>query len=176
VSFPRYARYKESGVEWLGEVPAHWQVARLGDLSTQIQTGPFGSQLHSEEYVDGGTPVINPSNIQDGRIVPNAECAVPKSIVERLSQHKLVAGDIVFARRGEMARCAMVTDVEAGWLCGTGSLNVRLCKNTSSEFVSNFLRTPYVKEMLKLESVGSTMDNLNQQGSSPGSAGEAVEV
>lgn len=161
MSLPRYSEYKESGVPWLGEVPAHWSIVPLGTLSTSIQTGPFGSQLHSEDYVDDETPVINPSNIQNGKLVADASCTVPAHIVERLSEHKLFTGDIVFARRGEMGRCAMVTASEAGWICGTGSLNVRLGDKALAEFVSDFLGTPHVKELLKLESVGSTMDNLN---------------
>ena len=161
MSLPRYAEYKDSGVAWLGDVPAHWSVVPLGALSTSIQTGPFGSQLHSEDYLDDETPVINPSNIQNGKLVADTSCTVSAQIVERLSEHRLAAGDIVFARRGEMGRCAMVGASEEGWLCGTGSLNVRLNDNALPEFVSKFLGTPHVKELLKLESVGSTMDNLN---------------
>ncbi|MEK6663377.1 MAG: restriction endonuclease subunit S [Pseudomonadota bacterium] len=157
------APMKDSGIEWLGEVPEHWGVVPLGHLAALIQTGPFGSQLHSEEYVDGETPVINPSNIQDGKLVADWSCTVTQEIVDRLSQHKLMAGDIVFGRRGEMGRCAMVTENEVSWLCGTGSLNVRLSNRANPEFVSIYLRTEYVRELLKLESVGSTMDNLNTQ-------------
>ncbi len=60
-----------------------------------------------------------------------------------------------------MGRCARVSDKETGWLCGTGSLNVRLNRCMASEFVSIYLGTAYVREFLRLESVGSTMDNLN---------------
>jgi len=155
------APMKDSAIEWLGEVPEHWEVIPLGNLAIAIQTGPFGSQLHSEDYVDGQTPVINPSNIQEGKIIANESCTVPVEIVERLSHHILRPGDVIFGRRGEMGRCAMVTDFEAGWLCGTGCLNVRLSEKALPEFVTTFLRTSYVRERLKLESVGSTMDNLN---------------
>ena len=154
---------KDSGVEWLGEVPAHWTVTPLGILASAIQTGPFGSQLHSDEYVEGGTPVINPSNIQAGELVPISSCTVNEEVVERLAHHKLRVGDIVFARRGEMGRCALVQRGSAGWLCGTGSLNVRLLPNALPEFVTAYLGSPYVRQLLELESVGSTMDNLNTQ-------------
>ncbi|MEN6586551.1 MAG: restriction endonuclease subunit S, partial [Sulfuricella sp.] len=157
------APMKDSGIEWLGEVPRHWEITPLGYVAASIQTGPFGSQLHSEDYVEGETPVINPSNIQDGKLVADWSCTVTQEIVARLSQHKLMFGDIVFGRRGEMGRCAMVTSNEVNWLCGTGSLNVRLSSRAIPEFVSTYLRTAYVRELLKLESVGSTMDNLNTQ-------------
>jgi type I restriction enzyme, S subunit len=155
------APMKETAIEWLGDVPEHWEVLRLGSLATAIQTGPFGSQLHSEDYVDGETPVINPSNIQEGKLIADESCTVPIEIVERLSHHVLKAGDVVFGRRGEMGRCAMVTDCEVGWICGTGCLNVRLGKKVLPEFITTYLGTSYIREKLKLESVGSTMDNLN---------------
>ena len=157
------APLKPSGIEWLGDVPAHWLVTPLGILADQIQTGPFGSQLHSSDYIDDGTPVINPSNIQGGKLIADSSCTVDLKIVERLSQHKLELGDIVFGRRGEMGRCAMVTEESIGWLCGTGSLNVRLSSKITPSFVSTYLGTDYVRELLQLESVGSTMDNLNTQ-------------
>jgi len=157
------APMKPSGIEWLGDVPTHWVVTPLGVLAAQIQTGPFGSQLHSSDYVDDETPVINPSNIQCGSLIPDLSCTVSDEIVERLSQHKLKLGDIVFGRRGEMGRCAMVTSDSVDWLCGTGCLNVRLSARVAPSFVATYLGTNYVRELLQLESVGSTMDNLNTQ-------------
>lgn len=155
------APMKDSGIAWLGQVPAHWDIKRLGAVSDLIQTGPFGSQLHSEDYIEDATPVINPSNIRDGQIIPDLACTVGSIIAERLNHHRLKEGDIVFARRGEMGRCARVSAKEAGWLCGTGSITVRLNGSAISEFVSIYLGTPFVRDLLRLESVGSTMDNLN---------------
>ena len=151
---------KDSGVVWLGEVPAHWNVAPLSIICSLIQTGPFGSQLHAEDYIEDGTPVVNPSNLVDGQIVPDWKCSVAAEMVNSLPQHVLRIGDIVFGRRGEMGRCALVKPDNAGWLCGTGSLNLRL-KTGNPKFVVTYLGTPIVRELLKLESVCSTMDNLN---------------
>ena len=161
MSCPRYPAYKDSGVEWLGEVPEHWEMVPLGTISTSLQTGPFGSQLHSSEYVDNETPVINPSNIQNGRLVIDPSSTVGPEVLLRLERHRLLPGDIVVGRRGEMGRCAVVTDESSGWLCGTGSLRVRLQPSATSEFVGVHLRTDFVREWLSLQSVGSTMENLN---------------
>jgi len=153
---------EDSRVEWLGKIPAHWQVKRIRAITESIQTGPFGSQLHSEEYVSGGIPVINPSHLKDGRIEPDWDCAVDKPTWQRLSRHELREGDIIFARRGEMGRCALVTAAEAGWLCGTGSLRMRLKLDIAyPQFLNWILSTSGVRDWLLLESVGATMDNLN---------------
>jgi len=156
------APLEDSRVEWLGKIPTHWQVKRIRAITESIQTGPFGSQLHSEEYVSGGIPVINPSHLKDGRIEPDWDCAVDKPTWQRLSRHELDEGDIIFARRGEMGRCALVTAAEAGWLCGTGSLRMRLKRDVAyPQFLNGILSTSGVRDWLLLESVGATMDNLN---------------
>ena len=154
---------KDSGVEWLGEVPEHWVVKPLGTLAHVIQTGPFGSQLHSDEYVEDATPVINPSNIIDGQLCPDPLSTVSDEVVARLAHHKLYAGDIVLGRRGEMGRCAFVNQTQTGWLCGTGCLKIRLSSGGLPEFVCHYLATETIKQYLSLQSVGSTMENLNTQ-------------
>lgn len=154
---------KDSGVEWLGEVPAHWAVQPLSTLTTVIQTGPFGSQLHSDEYVSDATPVVNPSNMIDGQIRPDPSVTVTEEVVHRLAHQKLVAGDIVVGRRGEMGRCAVVQQSQEGWLCGTGSLRLQLTVSAIPDFIWRYLTTDLIKQYLSLQSVGSTMDNLNTE-------------
>jgi type I restriction enzyme S subunit len=158
------APMKDSGVEWLGQIPAHWRLSKQKHIASSIQTGPFGSQLHAEEYVEDSIPAINPSNLQNGSIVPDWRCCVEEATFARSSRHRLDEGDIVFARRAEMGRCALVTRKENGWLCGTGSIRIRLNKkNAYPPFVYQVLSTPGVRDWLFLESVGSTMENLKTE-------------
>jgi type I restriction enzyme S subunit len=160
--FKPYPAYKDSGVEWVGEIPAHWEVKRVRDVAEALQTGPLGSQLHANEYVVGGYPVINPANLRGGRLVPDEECAVDDSCAERLAHHKLQDGDILFARRGELGRCGLVTNGEEGWLCGTGCLRLRVRRNVARpSFLVRLLSTSGVADWLGLQSVGATMQNLN---------------
>ncbi len=160
--FKPYPAYKDSGVEWLGEIPAHWEVKRLRDIADSLQTGPFGSQLHADDYIFGGRPVINPSNLQGGTLVPDWNCTVDESSLSHLARHELVAGDIVLARRGELGRCALATAEQAGWLCGTGSLRLRLRSyDACPQYFLRLLSTDGVRDWLTLQSVGSTMQNLN---------------
>ena len=156
------APMRDSGVPWLGAVPKHWDVRPLGNISANIQTGPFGSQLHAEDYVEDGVPVINPAHIQAGCIVPDPSCTISEAKADELLRHRMASGDIVFGRRGEMGRCAEVLPEQAGWLCGTGSLRVELNHELMlSRFAMLVLSNQGVKEQLELESVGSTMSNLN---------------
>ena len=67
----------------------------------------------------------------------------------------------MLGRRGELGRCAVTTSAEEGWICGTGSLRIRPSCLADSEFVAALLRIPGVRAWLTLQSVGSTMQNLN---------------
>jgi type I restriction enzyme S subunit len=141
-----------------------WNTVALKHVVLSIQTGPFGSQLHAEDYSPGGRPVINPAHLRDGQIEPDSDSAVNDDTFGRLSQHELREGDVVIGRRGELGRCGVVTRDQAGWLCGTGSIRVRpdTCKLHSS-WLRWLLAWTGVREWLTLKSVGSTMDNLGAE-------------
>lgn len=155
---------RDSGIEWLGEIPAHWEVVRLKSVTHSLQTGPFGSQLHAEDYVDNGIPLINPAHLKDGRIFPDPKVTVDDETAERLAIHKLEVGDIVFARRGEIGRCGLVTEDEVGWLCGSGSLRARPIQSIlDSSYLVSLLLNTFVGTTLSIMAVGTTMDNLNTE-------------
>jgi type I restriction enzyme S subunit len=153
---------KDSGVEWLGDIPEHWQLSCIRDIARDLQSGPFGSQLHANEYVLGGHPVINPANLRYGRLVPDDECSVPDRVAERLHLHRVRRGDILFARRGEIGRCGLATEQEEGWICGTGCLRLRVGDDAAEpRFLIHLLSTSGVADWLALQAVGATMQNLN---------------
>ncbi len=153
---------KDSGIEWLGMVPEGWEIVPLRHLAISIQTGPFGSQLHADDYRPGGVPVVNPVHLVDGRVVGDEGAAVDNEVFHRLRRHALKPGDILFARRGEIGRCGLVEENQANWLCGTGSMRVRLDHSKCVPRFLNFLfnSNPFGKE-LTLNAVGTTMLNIN---------------
>lgn len=140
-----------------------WEQKELKDIAL-IQTGPFGTQLHKEDYIENGIPLINPTNIKNGIIIPNFKLCVERHKYDKLKEYHLKKGDIIMGRRGEMGRCALINDKEDGWFCGTGSLFIRL--NTPNEILSfylnEYLSSEAIKNFLKKESRGVTMANLNK--------------
>jgi type I restriction enzyme, S subunit len=134
----------------------------LRAVTLDAQTGPFGSQLHFDEYVDDGIPVINPSNIINSKIAPDPAVAITEETSERLARHRLEPGDLVFARRGELGRAAVAHNEAAGWLCGTGSLRVRTRQSAlDSRFAEYVLQSASTRAYFEMYAVGSTMGNLN---------------
>ena len=144
-----------------------WQKTVLGDIchlqGGSIQTGPFGSQLHASDYTSSGTPVVMPLNLIDGRIEEKDIARIPSEFVQKLSRHKLAVGDIIFSRRGDVTRFALVSEKEKGWICGTGCLKVAIGKGNLAiaEFIAKSLASPDSQEWLIRHAVGATMPNLN---------------
>ena len=158
-----YPAYQDSGIPWLSCVPAGWRVVRLRDLCTGISTGPFGTSLGSDDYVSEGIPVINPSHIVGGRCVPDSETTISEETANRLAAWRMVAGDIVIARRGELGRSAIVLPSQSGWVCGTGSLRVTPNPTEAySPYLQAVMQSTYTREWLSLASVGSTMQNISE--------------
>ena len=134
-------------------------VANYGGL---IQTGPFGSQLHEYEYTEVGVPVVMPKDIASGKINFEGIARIPEEKARQLQRHKLQAGDIVFPRRGDIGKCAFVSERDEGCLCGTGCLKISVSENVLlPRFLFYFLGLPESVKWLENNSTGSTMMNLN---------------
>ena len=147
-----------------GELPDGWKWVKLGDLAEKIQIGPFGSQLHKEDYTVGGIPLINPMHIKDGFIVADTSFSISKIKRDSLPNYILKEGDVIMGRRGEMGRCGLVNKKEDGWFCGTGSLYIRpKGKIVNSFFLYHCLKGETVKKYLDENAAGTTMANLNSK-------------
>ena len=138
----------------------------LGEISDEvggtIRTGPFGTALHKHDYTDEGTPVVMPKDLIDGRVSEATIARVPAEIVERLAQHVLHEGDIVYGRRGDIGRRGYIGARNAGWLCGTGCLRISLPPGVlSTRYLHEYLGQPEVIALIAGRAVGSTMPNLN---------------
>lgn len=140
-----------------------WRIAPLRSSAERIQIGPFGSQLHEEDYINDGIPLINPTHIKNAKICPDPSLSISEEKYNQLSQYHLAAGDLVLGRRGEMGRCAVVTTQEHGWLCGTGSLFIRPKADTiSSTYLSFVISSASMRRHLENVAQGVTMANLNK--------------
>jgi type I restriction enzyme, S subunit len=147
-------------------IPQGWRRSTLGDEASRrsglIQTGPFGSQLHASDYVPRGVPVVMPQDLQSRRVSTAKIARIQTRDAERLSRHRLEEGDIVYSRRGDVERHALISHREIGWLCGTGCLLVRLGRKWPSPIFASFsLDRPESRAWIIRHAVGATMPNLN---------------
>lgn len=142
-----------------------WKRTTLGEVISEsnglIQTGPFGSQLHASDYVENGIPCIMPTNMKENRVSLTGIARISDKDAQRLSQHLVKSGDIVYSRRCDITQKALISDAENGFFCGTGCILIRPGGNVDSRFLTYFLSTKESKEWLINHAVGITMPNLN---------------
>lgn len=141
---------------------SEWKEYKLGEVA-DVQTGPFGSQLHQSDYVAYGIPSIMPVNIGNRLdIITDKIVYVSEEDADRLKKYRVKEGDIVYSRRGDVEKCAYIGTKENGWLCGTGCLRIRIDMTMAHpRFVAYYLSTEEVKSWISNNAVGTTMPNLN---------------
>ncbi len=151
---------KDSGVEWIGQIPRHWAISRL-KYCCKVKTGPFGTQLSADEYTDGGTPIINVKNIGYGTVNEDDLDRIPDSVKMRLSTHILRKGDIVFGRKGAVDKHAIIDSEHDGWVQGSDCIRIRVEREIESSFLNYFFGSSGYGDYVVVNSVGSTMASIN---------------
>jgi len=148
-----------------GKISALFSKASLAKVCVEkigVQTGPFGSQLHNEDYVVNGTPIITVEHLGDNRITYQNMPCVSDEDKARLSKYCIQEGDIVFSRVGSVDRRALVRQEEDGWLFSGRCLRVRVDKaKIDPVYLSYFFGLEGFKNYIKSIAVGATMPSLN---------------
>ncbi|MBR4246906.1 MAG: restriction endonuclease subunit S, partial [Treponema sp.] len=135
---------------------------RLGEICVSFSTGPFGTMLHKADYVEkGGVPLVNPANIKNGYIDPSNIKLVSREKYSALQAYVLAENDVIIARRGDLRKCAVVSAKEKGWLAGTGAFFLHTT-GIDTSFFKLFYTSSFAQNFLLSDSIGTTMDNLNQ--------------
>lgn len=133
---------------------------RLSALA-DIQTGPFGSQLHKEDYVEIGTPIVTVEHLGQRVFTEQNLHCVSDADKERLSKYILQTGDIVFSRVGSVDRCSYVDSEHDGWMFSGRCLRVRPTSEINSMYLYYFFCLNSTKEFVRNIAVGATMPSIN---------------
>ena len=132
----------------------------LRDLA-DIQTGPFGSQLHKEDYVEIGTPIVTVEHLGNRVFTEQNLPKVSDADKERLSKYVLSEGDIVFSRVGSVDRCSFVDAEHDGWMFSGRCLRVRPCDEIDPLYLYYFFCLNDTKQFVRNIAVGATMPSIN---------------
>ena len=132
----------------------------LRDIA-EIQTGPFGSQLHKEDYVDVGTPSVTVEHLGSRVFSEQNLPMVSDADKSRLSKYVLKKGDIVFSRVGSVDRCSFVDQKHDGWMFSGRCLRVRPSEEADPLFLYYFFCLNTTKEFVRSIAVGATMPSIN---------------
>jgi type I restriction enzyme S subunit len=163
MSFPRYSKYKASGVEWLGDVPEHWEVKRLKRFSNV-----FPSNVDKKIY-DGETPVklCNYTDVYYNDIITSdLELMDATASTEQIAKFTLRAGDTIITKDSETANDiaigAYVPVDLPGIVCGYHLSVIRPMPETNGAFIKRLFDSVYVKGCVEVRANGLTRVGLGQ--------------
>ncbi|WP_233079375.1 restriction endonuclease subunit S [Rheinheimera soli] len=146
------APMKDSGVEWLGEVPEHWVICRLKHIKSLSQNafvdGPFGSNLKSEHFIDNGDVYVIESNFATtGEIDTSSLKTISNAHFETIKRSEATAGDIIIAKIGaRFGMSSILPSLDKKSVVSGNSLKLTVNANVVSRMYAHKLLT-VLKEM-----------------------------
>ena len=126
-----------------------------------VQTGPFGSQLHKEDYVADGTPIVTVEHLGSKMFSEQNLPQVSNVDKNRLKKYVLKQGDIVFSRVGSVDRCSYVDQKHDGWMFSGRCLRIRPTSEIDSEYLYYYFCLEEIKQFVRNIAVGATMPSIN---------------
>ena len=157
-------KMKDSGVEWIGEIPEHWDIICLKYLAASeknsIVDGPFGSDMKNEEYVDEGVPIIQLNNIGEGVHKLNNLKYITEEKANGLKRHTIYPREIVIAKMMPAGRAAIVSSRFNKYIVSSDSIRLKLNSNSLNNFIVYCLNI-YAKNEAEIQSTGTTRSRIN---------------
>ena len=157
---------RESGVEWLGDVPEHWEVRRTKHLVTTstvgIQMGPFGASLTRLQHQDTGYKVYGQENTISGDFHRGSRWITAEQF-EELCRYELVPHDLVLTRKGSIGKCRLVPlGIEQG-IADSDTIRLRLNgRLVDHQFMVALLhRAAYLRWQIESVQRGAVLGGLN---------------
>lgn len=102
---------KNSGIDWIGDIPAHWNVIPLKYLLSNdidnLRVGPFGSELKSSEYVDDGFWVYNQRTVLDNNLDDN-DTFITEEKYNVMRSFQIRCEDILITTRGTIGKICRI--------------------------------------------------------------------
>ncbi|ELR8726606.1 restriction endonuclease subunit S [Vibrio vulnificus] len=159
------APMKDSGVEWLGEVPEHWEVTSIKYQCALID-GDRGSNYPNEnDYVESGIPFFSSKNIVNYKLTKKNLNYISKSKFASLGRGKLVHDDLIITVRGTIGHVAAFDSTSVG--CDTGFINAQMMiirpKKSLTDFLLYLSESDVWSHQLNLYSYGSTVKQLSNE-------------
>lgn len=153
-------RLKPSGVEWLGDVPEHWEVKRLHRLTDPNRPVMYGIVLPGPD-VDEGVYIVKGGNCEPGRLRPELLARTTFEIERGYARSRLRGGDIVFAIRGGVGAAELVPQELTGANLTQDAARIAAGDGVDPSWLLHAVRAPIFQEQAKSQVVGATVRGIN---------------
>lgn len=157
------AEKKESGIEWMGEIPKHWTITKI-KYTTYVK-GRIGWQgLRSEEFIDDGPYLVTGTDFDNGLINWNGCYHISENRYNEALPIQLKEDDLLITKDGTIGKIAMVKEMPDKAILNSGIFVTRPLRN---QYHNNYmfwnLKSSSFSEYIKLLETGSTIKHLYQE-------------
>ncbi|MGV8812552.1 MAG: restriction endonuclease subunit S [Gelidibacter sp.] len=152
----RYNKYKDSGVEWIGKIPEHWNISRINFLSSKVGDGLHGTP----SYVDESPfAFINGNNIGEGTIILTDKTKFVSEHDYLKNRKELTDNTILMSINGTIGNLAYYNGETV--MLGKSAAYINLLPNINKEYIYFYLKSKSALDYIFRELSGSTINNLS---------------
>lgn len=160
------AKLKDSGVEWLGEIPEHWEVKRTKYLLNEkdgIKIGPFGSALKLDTLVEKGIKIYGQGNVIKDDFKLGHRYLPLERFEENFQQYEILEGDILVTMMGTTGKSKVFNNSYERGILDSHLLRLRFNENLFNGYLFSIIlqQADYIFQQISFNSVGSIMAGLN---------------
>ena len=165
----QYDSYKDSGIEWIGKIPSHWEVCRIKNVLKQgtdsIKIGPFGSSLTGKVGADLEYKVYGQWNIVGADFKAGTNTVNKETYDELSKSYKVICGDILVSMMGTIGKCAVIPEGIQDGIMDSHVVKIRLNDSimlgSYFEYIYDKDKSYVIFNQLQKMKGGSIMDGLN---------------
>jgi type I restriction enzyme S subunit len=161
MGYKRYEKYKDSGVEWIGEIPEHWNITRVKYICSE--SAIYGLNETADNYEDDGVRLIRTTDINEFGNLDNKISGVFIS-EEKAKGYILRSGDILVSRGGSLGLSLYFDEKKYG-KCSYASYLVKFRTNRFNHprYLFYFTKSESFYHQIQTALVSSTISNFNGQ-------------
>lgn len=151
---------KDSGIQWLGDIPEHWEVRRIKNISSVISKGTTPSTMGADTVENGSIRFLKAENLYSNNISLEPSFFIDEETDEILFRSRLEMNDVLIVIAGAtLGRTGIVTEEVL-----PANTNQAICfirpKEVNSEFLQMWLQTPYISSLIWLNATQAAQPNL----------------
>ena len=155
-----HPKLKPTGIDWLGEVPEHWEVKHLMQLTDQARPIMYGIVLPGPDVPDG-VPIVKGGDVKPGRLTLVSLCRTTVEIEAGYIRSRLAAGDVVFSIRGTIGEAELVPKEIAGANLTQDAARVAPSSTTHGPWLLYALKAKAIVNPLLSLSLGAAVRGVN---------------
>lgn len=156
--YQKYAEYKDSGIEWLGDIPSHWDTTRFKFCCDRVVVGIAEAATHA--YADEGVPILRSTNIRENGLDTQNILFIKQFFADQNESKYLYENDIITVRTGYPGISSVVPAELDKSQCFTNLISTPN-KKFDPHFLTFFLNSDIGKSYFELLGWGSAQKNIS---------------